>query len=293
MDEKSLHEVNQYNDVIFPVGLYEVTRDSIVPKGRGHLDLHWHEELQFTVVSSGTMVMQVDGKLYDLKQGDAIFINQRLLHVSRNLSEGGRYFSIDLPSRLLGFFSGSRMEKSYVFPYTSDYLFQTVVFQSGIEWQRGIVSHLKEIEKLLKEKRQGFEYRVAVILVTIWGEMLQYLKNDVRIPPKSYYRRQERMRAMLSFIHEHYAETIQLADIAAHVGISVGECCRCFKQFIRESPNQYILHYRIMKAMDLLSDTDCTVSEVSFKCGFSDVSHFILYFKRHTGLTPGAYRELK
>ena len=33
MDEKSLHEVNQYNDVIFPVGLYEVTRDSIVPKG--------------------------------------------------------------------------------------------------------------------------------------------------------------------------------------------------------------------------------------------------------------------
>lgn len=116
MDEKSLHEVNQYNDVIFPVGLYEVTRDSIIPKGRGHLDLHWHEELQFTVVSSGTMVMQVDGKLYDLKQGDAIFINQRLLHVSRDLSEGGRYFSIDLPSRLLGFFREAGWKNPMFFP---------------------------------------------------------------------------------------------------------------------------------------------------------------------------------
>lgn len=40
--EKELHEVNRYTDPAFPVGIYEATREGILPEGRGYKDLHWH-----------------------------------------------------------------------------------------------------------------------------------------------------------------------------------------------------------------------------------------------------------
>ena len=82
LTDKQLHEINQYSDTAFPVGLYVVTKDRIIPKGRGHLDLHWHEELQFTLVTNGSVTMQVSGEIYKLQEGEAIFINRNLLHIT-------------------------------------------------------------------------------------------------------------------------------------------------------------------------------------------------------------------
>lgn len=50
---RELHEQNRYVDSSFPVGMYRVTKERIVPSGRGFSDLHWHEELQFTLVTHG------------------------------------------------------------------------------------------------------------------------------------------------------------------------------------------------------------------------------------------------
>ena len=80
---RDLHEINQYRDSAFPVGMYVVTKEKIVPRGRGYLDLHWHEELQFTLVTSGTLGIQVKGVVYRLREGDAIFINRNFRKTAR------------------------------------------------------------------------------------------------------------------------------------------------------------------------------------------------------------------
>ena len=87
--EKELHETNRYQDAAFPVGVYVVTPEGIEPEGRGYQDLHWHEELQFTLVTDGMMTMQVNGADYHLRKGQMIFINRNLLHMTQDLSEGG------------------------------------------------------------------------------------------------------------------------------------------------------------------------------------------------------------
>lgn len=108
--ERELHEINQYDDSSFPVGLYSVTKENIIPEGRGYMDLHWHEELQFTLAVQGKMTIRVDGVDYKLDQGNGIFINCNLLHVTTNLTDNGKYISINFPDRILGFFLGSAME---------------------------------------------------------------------------------------------------------------------------------------------------------------------------------------
>ena len=126
-EEKELHEVNRYTDPAFPVGTYEVTREGILPEGRGYKDMHWHEELQFTYVVKGELQIRIDGKDYIVKEGEVVFINRNLLHITTDLTEDGRYISLNFPDKLLGFFSGSRMEQDYVFPYTRGYMLPAMV----------------------------------------------------------------------------------------------------------------------------------------------------------------------
>lgn len=293
MDKQSLHEINRYADAAFPVGMYTVTKSEIIPEGRGYMDLHWHEELQFTLVVKGTVEMQVDGRQYTLKEDQAIFINRNLLHVTNGLSDEGRYISINFPDKLLGFFAGSRMESDYVLPYTMNYCFPAIVFRAEVPWQKRILEELWQLRELLFKREHMYEYKVSQKLVTIWMTLVANAEGCAGKPSKGYVRKQERMRKMLSYIHENYMHHICLSDVAGEAGVSVGECCRCFRELVRESPNQYLLNYRILQAMEMLSRTELSITEIALRCGFNDTSHFIQYFKRKTDMTPGEFRGRK
>ena len=125
----------------------------------------------------------------------------------------------------------------------------------------------------------------------MWYRLISHVDSDLREPSRSAVRKQERIKKMLSYIHENYMEPIKLDDIAASASVSVGECCRCFKEMVRKSPNQYLVAYRISRAMELLGSSEKTVTEIAVETGFNDASHFIQYFKRQTGMTPKDYRK--
>lgn len=291
--DQQLHEINRYNDRAFPVGIYTVTREGILPDGRGYQDLHWHEELQLTRVECGDLDIRVDGIDYTLHQDEAILINRNLLHVTSNLSENGKYISLNFPDQLLGFFPGSRMEQDYVFPYTRTYQFSAIVLRPDTDWQKQILTLLNEILTLMSKNISSDvnnpEYQIAVRLTMLWSVLIQNMSSSLAAPSKTYLRRQERIHTMLSFIHEHYAEEIHLKDIAATAHISVGECCRCFQSMVRTSPNQYLLEYRISKSKEFLTGTDLSVTETAYAVGFNDSSYFIQYFKKCIGITPKEY----
>lgn len=289
----SLHETNRYEDAAFPVGMYEVTREGIVPDGRGYLDLHWHEELQFTLVDRGTLNLQVNAVDYTLEEGQGIFINRNLLHVINELSRDGRYFSLNFPDKMLGFFPGSRMEQDDVIPYTGNYAFPAVVLRREVPWQREILEDLTQVFGLLAGREESREYQVAMKLTAMWHRLICHSKGQLVAPSKGEVRYQERIRKMLSFIHEHYEKEIHLEDIAAAANVSKGECCRCFQAMVRKSPNQYLLNYRISKSMELLRGTEASVAEIALRSGFQDASHYIQLFKKRTGQTPREYRQQK
>ena len=104
--ERGFQEINQYDDSMFPVGIYVVTKESIIPRGRGFRDFHWHEELQITLALEGDLTIRVHTRDYELKEGEGIFINRNLLHAVTCMSEHGKYASLNFPEKLLSFFPG-------------------------------------------------------------------------------------------------------------------------------------------------------------------------------------------
>ena len=136
MKKESLHEINQYEDKMFSIGIYVATRDSIIPPGRGYRDFHWHEELQITLVLQGELTIRIHTEDYILEKGEAVFFNRNLLHAITWLSEDGKYVSINFPDCLLGFFPGSRMEQEDVIPYIGGDAFKAVKLRRKNNWQR-------------------------------------------------------------------------------------------------------------------------------------------------------------
>lgn len=298
--ERELHETNKYKDAAFPVGMYAVTRDSIFPRGRGYMDLHWHEELQLTLVTDGGLTVEVNGRPHELKEGEAIFINRNCLHITTELTDAGRYISFNFPEKLLGFFSGSRMEQDDVLPFTGQSGLPALVIRPENGGLGEVIRDLYRLEEMFLKRGSApvpegpapfFEYGVSLLLAGIWHRLLPRFSEASGAASPSGARKQERIRRMLTFIHENYMNPIRLGDIAASASVSVGECCRCFQEMVRKSPNQYLVTYRVSRGMELLSSGEKTVTEAALETGFNDASHFIQFFKRQTGMTPNAYRK--
>lgn len=287
--KKQLHEINAYDDMAFPVGLYTVTRKEIVPPGRGYMDMHWHEELQLTYMIKGQMDMQVDGINYHLTEGQAIFINRNLLHATLYLTEDGKYKSLDFPEKLLGFFPGSRMEQDDVLPYTGNAAFPAMVFSGEVSWQRDILEMLRQILDIIPERR-GHEYEISCGLVYIWQKLIRNVELPSEQPSLADMRMRKRMQDMLAYIHANYQKEIYVTDIAAAGNVSEGECNRSFKRLVQKSPAQYVLFYRICQSMELLREKSDSVTQVAMACGFNDTSYFIRCFKKQTGITPKMYQ---
>jgi AraC-like DNA-binding protein len=98
------------------------------------------------------------------------------------------------------------------------------------------------------------------------------------------------VEAVQRHIHAHLAEELDLATLAALAHISPFHFSRLFRAVTGLPPHRYLRRARLEGAEQLLSDGDATITAIANQVGFSSVSHFIVAFRRHTGLAPGQYR---
>ena len=103
---------------------------------------------------------------------------------------------------------------------------------------------------------------------------------------------QIRMQKMLSYICDHYAEAITLSDIAGAANISRSEAGRCFAAYMGCSPIETVIRYRLQAARRLLNETELTLQQICFACGFNSVNYFSRQFGKSYGIAPGKFRML-
>jgi AraC family transcriptional regulator len=99
-------------------------------------------------------------------------------------------------------------------------------------------------------------------------------------------------RRVLSYVEEHLAQPLSLAELANVAGMSVRHFCRAFRAGLCCSPHQYLLRQRIERAKGLIAARDMPLAEVAQAVGFSDQSQFTRTFRRHAGITPATHRDL-
>lgn len=101
----------------------------------------------------------------------------------------------------------------------------------------------------------------------------------------------DEINAAISYIRNHYREQIRLEDFDKIVHMSRNYFVRIFKECTSLSPYEYMLHFRIDKAKEMLRTSDYAVEQIAYKVGFQSQSNFISYFKKVTGKTPLNFRN--
>jgi AraC-like DNA-binding protein len=100
-----------------------------------------------------------------------------------------------------------------------------------------------------------------------------------------------RIGALLSFIDEHYDEPITVKQLAQVAAMSETSLLRTFRRVVQDSPIDYVIRVRIAKAIEMMADPDVRITDVAFRCGFSDGNYFSRTFRKIMGESPREFRK--
>ena len=100
-----------------------------------------------------------------------------------------------------------------------------------------------------------------------------------------------RVLKVKNFISKNFRDELRLNQLADIAGMSPSAFSRFFKLHTGRNLTDYIIDTRLGSAARMLVDTNQSVSEICFKCGFNNLSNFNRIFKKKKGCSPTEFRE--
>ena len=282
--DQNLKELTEHRTVVLPVACYVTTISENI---NGYIPLHWHDEFQFVLVVKGKANFQINEEPISVQEGEGLFINSGRLHMAKDQNHSGcLYICLNVAPN---FVVSHELYTTFVSPYIQATNLPFLHLVPRDSWANSILESVGKIEQLIKESLPFYEIDVSMELTSIWKNLV---KNGVQLKfEERETLKNERIKQMLNWIHQHYAEKILLEDIAKAGQISRSECCRYFKRFLNKSPLNYVTDYRIQKSLILLQDAELNVTDVAYRVGFNSTSYFIDKFRKSMNMTPFAYKK--
>ncbi len=285
--EKDQKEIKRHGNYEFPVHL---SLEKIQSYEQASFPWHWHPEIELTWIMSGQIEYLVNDKKYLLKEGDGLFCNSNSLH-SGYMKDGQdcNYLSLTFHPRFIYGYENSLLQTKYVDFITSNESWHSLGLESETDWHRDIIGQIRKIYHMSQTPPPDYELRVHLILAEIWQKLYSYYNS---LPASEHHPQKHlaRLKDILSFIQEHYAQELSLDEIAEHVNICKSECCRFFKKYMKMTIFDYILFLRIQNSLPLLREGE-SITKIASMTGFSTSAYYGQIFKRYMGCSPSKYRR--
>ena len=111
-----------------------------------------------------------------------------------------------------------------------------------------------------------------------------------RHPPGEYRLRDFYIKEALTFIEQNFQRDISIEEIAEVCGLNRSYFGKVFRGAVGESPQAYLLHYRMARAAQLLKETRLSIGEIAREVSYDNQLHFSRAFKNVHGVSPREYR---
>lgn len=279
-DDRS--EIVNYDSPTFPCFAFPGFLTGIEPWVR---NAHWHEDIEFLTVAEGTMAYNINGKMIELNCGDTLFVNSRNLHYSDgiNLQYSEYYIIVAHPSLLA---SSAEIERNYLLPVLTDTNCEYILFKNGTPEAAEI---FKQSQNIVENNQNPLE--ITRSLFNIWNYIYEEHKKTSGKSSKTPAYKIESIKDMIGFIKDNYQNKITLKEISDFGNVSKSTCNNLFKECTGYTPTDYLIRYRIDRAIECLKNTSENISTISGMCGFNSPSYMTEQFVRCLGETPRQYRK--
>ena len=274
---------------ITPLGGNDLFIANHWPDNQMDFPLHFHEDYELNLTLHVRGKRTVGNLVEDFTEKDLVIINPNVLHCYKR---GESYanvrcevvvvqFSKNLPS--WGIFDTDQLRD------IRNMLCQPA---PGLKFSEETAEAVRE--RLLRLPTvEGFEG--VQLFLDILHELACADRTQVELigvqSSDSSFPHSRRINRIVQFVEKNYNRKISLEDVGEQVGMSASSVSRFFKKRTRHNFWDYLNGFRIDRAAQMMIETEHTISEISYACGFNNISNFNRVFRERIGTTPSDYRN--
>lgn len=247
-------------------------------------------EMEIVEITRGEVNMQIGTDYISASAGDIVYIPPNMTF--RAQSAGGS-------ASMRGIVFGVSLIEDYLLNYETEILYMfyiqsennVKVFSSEHPIYPSLHSFINDAYEEHLTKDVCYKLPICANIHLMVTELLRYYcgtKNDL---DKMIYHNVLRLRPVINYIAEHYEEKIYVEKLSDIIMVSADYFTKMFRDSIGKTPVDYINARRVNKAMELLIETDLSMSDIAIKVGFNNANYFHKIFKSYMDTSPLAYRK--
>lgn len=249
---------------------------------------HWHRAVELFYMESGTLEYETPSGKMIFPAGSGGMVNANVLHMTRAVSQTEETVQLlhIFDASLLAGEQGSRIERKYIAPIVTAPQIELVALFPENPAQKQILRLILDAFDL-HEDVFGYEIRLREKLTQIW----LMLRDQMPEQHAKSIQSSDKIKQMLIYVHEYYAEKITVSELAAAAYLSERECFRVFRDCLHMTPVEYIQNYRLQIACQMLAKGKESVTVIASACGLGSSSYFGKMFRAYAHCTPTQYRK--
>ncbi|WEK55524.1 MAG: AraC family transcriptional regulator [Candidatus Cohnella colombiensis] len=256
-----------------------------------HMAYHQHDSTEIMYVIQGECVVEMnEGKgkehSFKLKKGELILLDANVPH-RLIVEETCRMLNVEFSFEQYDGCFPSLKELANEEDALKALLASSVsnlILRDPDEVYHALKSLVIELDKRGSDGGALDRMLLAQLLIRI-GRLWRDTENESKQPSEHY------VKLCMEYMQQNYDRNIQVKDIAAAVNVHPGYLHRIFKQHAGTTLTEYLTSLRMEKAKMLLLHSNIAIADIADYVGIGSRQYFHALFKKHTELTPIAFRS--
>lgn len=250
---------------------------------------HLHDWWEILYIHRGKGTFFIEQSFFELEEGDLIIVPPNAVHRSilnkeERLTSTALFFSPAIPaytienqSILIDLFKKVKNNKSYH-------------HKLDAPGRKVLERCCYDIYQETQGKKDYWEEFIAVEMMKLMIFMNRWMEDTTarqeQVPENLAW-----MKRVLDYIETHLHSKIRLEELAEIASISPVYFSRKFKHTVGMPVSQFLVMKRLLKAKELLQESDESIQVIAELTGYQSLPHFFKAFKKATGTTPHQYRK--
>lgn len=251
--------------------------------------IHFHPEFELNYISRGKGAKRIVGDhMMEIDDLELVLVGPNLYHGWEDYHHNKSQIheiTIQFPRDLFG---EDMLSKNVLKPI-KEMLHHS---QRGISFSKATIKQVEEKILSLSNKR-GFDsfIELQTLLYDLSISRDQKLLTNVTFQRNTDFHNSDRIEKVYHYIKENFNKKIKLEEAADLLNMSVVSFTRLIKQRTGKSFVDFVNEMRLGYATRLLIESNKSISEICFECGFNNISNFNRIFKKKQGITPSEFRS--
>lgn len=234
--------------------------------------LHVHAVVEIVYMLQGSMKLSVSDRSYTLQPGDTIAIFPSVAHSYDEVPPDAKGLCMIFVPDTIAEFAGTFRTMRPVDP-----------FLPAEKSDSGMMEAVEKLQALSQEEDSPF---IKCNLHVFLAHFLSLLN----LAPLDQQLHTNLTQQVVQYVADHFDEPLTMESVSAALGVSRSHLSHLFSDQLNINFRKYINIMRVDQACTMLSETDMTVTEICYACGYNNPRTFHRAFIDECGVQPGEYR---